>query len=220
VAHARWLTDMYLEELATQLRALTAGQPDVAAAFAAGHFADDRTRLIPDRFKARAEQTAALIGVLQQRSPAEAERLEAALVRQLDTAEDYYFKSMLMAMTISVVGAGKSLPGDSTHFTFAAGEKDFTLAVTLQDFQRHPLYHVWELVFSGSYAMLAGPFIARRAVAPALGRLGLGSGIVAHLRSLMQRQFRADYPGVAEQFERLTAQLPPATTRRPSPGLT
>jgi hypothetical protein len=114
---------------------------------------------------------------------------------------------MLMAMTISVVGSGKSLPGDSTHFTFAAGEKDFTLAVTLRDFQRHPLYHVWELIFSGSYAMFAGPLIAEHVVAPGFSRLRLGSGFLTKVQSLMQEQFREAYPGLDDQFERLRTQL-------------
>ncbi len=114
---------------------------------------------------------------------------------------------MIIAMTISVVGAGKSLPGDSTHFTFAAGETDFTLAVTLLDFKRHPLYHVWELLFSGAYAMVAGPFLAQTFVAPAFSRLGLGSGALETMRGLMQAEFRKQYPGMAERFHVLEQEL-------------
>jgi hypothetical protein len=207
LAHARWLTNMYLDELAAQVGKLAADYPEVAAAMQAGHFTDDPTRLIPERFTTRIEQTTVLLGTLQRRYPADAARLETALQRHLETAKKYYFKSMLMAMTISVVGSGKSLPGDSTHFTFAAGEKDFTLAVTLRDFQRHPLYHVWELIFSGSYAMFAGPLIAEHVVAPGFSRLRLGSGFLTKVQSLMQEQFREAYPGLDDQFERLRTQL-------------
>lgn len=208
VAHAKWLTNMYLSELAVQLGELGSDFPEVEAASRSAYFKDDSTALIPERFKTNAAQAAGLISVLQARYPAETERLDAALRRYLETAEVYYFKSMVMAMTISVVGAGKSLPGDSTHFTFAAGEKDFTLAVTLLDFKRHPLYHVWELLFSGAYAMFAGPFLAQTYMAPLLGKLGVGSGAVATLQGLMQTEFRRHYPGMAERFEQLEAQLP------------
>ncbi len=208
VAHATWLTDMYLGELDTQMRTLARTYPEIDVARRAGHFADDPTRIIPERFTARVEQTTVLFGTLQRRYPADADTLEAALRSYLDAAQDYYFKSMLIAMTISVVGAGKSLPGDSTHFTFAAGETDFTLAVTLKDFKRHPLYHVWALLFSGTYAMFAGPFLAQHIVAPGFSRLHLGSGFLTKVQSLMQQQFRDTYPGLAEQFEHLDAQLP------------
>jgi hypothetical protein len=114
---------------------------------------------------------------------------------------------MLMAMTISVVGAGKSLPGDSTHFTFAAGETDFTLAVTLLDLKRHPLYHVWELLFSGAYAMVAGPFLAQMFVAPVFMKWGVGSGALETMRGMMQEEFRKQYPGMAERFQRLEKEL-------------
>ncbi len=208
VAHARWLTNMYLSELTVQVGELAGVYPEVEAAVRAGHFRDDPTRIIPERFTTRIEQATVLFATLQRRYPADAGRLDAALRRYLETAEDYYYKSMLIAMTISVVGAGKSLPGDSTHFTFAAGETDFTLVVTLKDFQRHPLYHVWAFIFSGAYAMFAGPFLARHVVAPSFSRLRLGSGFLITVQSLMQQQFRDTYPGLAEQFERLEAQLP------------
>ena len=208
VAHAKWLASMYLSELSVQFGELAGDFPEVAIARKSGYFRDDPTRIIPARFRTNAEQAAALIGVLQRRYAGDAARLETALRRYLATAEDYYFKSMLMAMTISVVGAGKSLPGDSTHFTFAAGEKDFTLEVTLHDFARHPLYHVWELVFSGAYAMVAGPFLAKTFVAPMFGSLVMGTGVVQTIRGLMQAEFRRHYPGMAERFEQLEAQLP------------
>ncbi|MGH7367274.1 MAG: hypothetical protein ACREK9_12775 [Candidatus Rokuibacteriota bacterium] len=208
VAHARWLTNMYLSELAEQYGELFGGFAEVETARKSSYFKDDSTRIIPERFRTNAEQAAALIGVVQRRYPGDAERLEAGLRRYLETAEDYYFKSMMMAMTISVVGAGKSLPGDSTHFTFAAGEKDFTLAVTLLDFKRHPLYHVWELIFSGAYAMVAGPFLAKTFVAPLFGKLVMGTGAVETIKGLMQAEFRKQYPGMAERFEQLEAQLP------------
>jgi hypothetical protein len=207
VAHARWLTSMYLGDLTAQVVALAGDLPEVAQALRGGHFEDDPTRIVPERFRARIEQITVLFGVLQRRHRAEADRLEAARRALLGTARSYYFKSMLIAMTISVVGAGKSLPGDSTHFTFAAGEKDFTLAVTLQDFVRHPLYHVWELIFSGSYAMFAGPLLAERLVAPGFSKLGIGSGFFTKVQTLMREEFRAIYPGLAEQFERLEAEL-------------
>lgn len=213
VAHGKWLTNMYLSDLRERLRGLAGEFPEVESAFAAGHFRDDPTRLIPLRFQAHAEQATALIGVVQRRYPADQARLEEALRGHLDEVGELFFKSMLIAMTISVVGAGKSLPGDSTHFTFAAGEQDFTLAVTLKDFQRHPLYHVWELIFSGSYALFVGPMIAQRLVAPGIARLGIGSGVVKKVQSLMQAQFRAEYPGMAERFAELEAQLRAAQDR-------
>jgi hypothetical protein len=208
VAHARWLTNMYLSELAELYGELFGDFAEVETALRSGYFKDDSTRIIPERFRTNAEQAATLVGVLQRRYPGAAERLEAALRRYLGTAEDYYFKSMIMAMTISVVGAGKSLPGDSTHFTFAAGEKDFTLAVTLLDFKRHPLYHVWELIFSGAYAMFVGPFLAQTFVAPLFGNLAMGTGAVETIKGLMQAEFRKQYPGMAERFEQLEAHLP------------
>ena len=190
VAHAKWLTNMYLRDLAAQLDELSGDFTEVTTALSSEYFVDDETTIIPLRFKANAEQASALFDVLQNRYAGETARLEAARQRYLETAEAYYFKSMIIAMTISVVGAGKSLPGDSTHFTFAAGETDFTLAVTLLDFKRHPLYHVWELLFSGAYAMVAGPFLAQRFVAPAFSSLGLGSGALETMRGLMQEEFR------------------------------
>jgi hypothetical protein len=208
VAQARWLTNMYLSELAELYGELFGDFAEVETARRSNHFKDDPTAIIPERFRTNAEQAAALIGVLQRRYPGDAARLEAALGRYLETAEDYYFKSMIIAMTISVVGAGKSLPGDSTHFTFAAGEKDFTLAVTLRDFTRHPLYHVWELLFSGAYAIVAGPFLAKTFVAPLFGKLVMDTGAVATIKRLMQAEFRKQYPGMAERFEQLEAQLP------------
>ncbi len=211
VAHAKWLTNMYLSELRAQLGELAADFAEVGTALRSGYFRDDPTEIIPVRFRTNAERASALVSVLQKRYPEKRQRLEAALGRYLETVEDYYFKSMIMAMTISVVGAGKSLPGDSTHFTFAAGEKDFTLAVTLLDFKRHPLYHVWELVFSGAYAMFAGPFIAQTLVGPLFGRLSLGTGAVGTIQGLMQTEFRKRYPGMAERFEELEAQLPQRT---------
>jgi len=207
VAHAKWLTNMYLSELAAQIGELSSEFAEVATALSSGHFADDSTAIIPARFKTNAEQASALIDVLQRRYPDDTVRLEAARQRYLETAETYYFKSMLVAMTISVVGAGKSLPGDSTHFTFAAGETDFTLAVTLLDLKRHPVYHVWELLFSGAYAMVAGPFLARTLVAPAFAKLGLGTGALQTMRGLMQEEFRKQYPGMAERFQRLEKEL-------------
>jgi hypothetical protein len=207
VAHARWLTNMYLDDLTVQVAALAGDLPEVDQALKAGHFEDDPTRLVPERFKTRIEQITVLFGVLQRRHRGEADRLEAARRALLETARGYCFSSMLIAMTISVVGAGKSLPGDSTHFTFAAGEKDFTLAVTLKDFVRHPLYHVWELIFSGSYAMFAAPLLAEHLVAPGFSKLGTGSGFFTKVQTLMREEFRSIYPGLAEQFERLEAEL-------------
>ena len=207
VAHAKWLTKMYLRDLAVQLGELSGDYPEVATALASGYFTDDATAIIPDRFKENAAQASALFDVLQSRNAGETARLEAARQRYLETAETYYFKSMIIAMTISVVGAGKSLPGDSTHFTFAAGETDFTLAVTLLDFKRHPLYHVWELLFSGAYAMVAGPFLAQHFVAPVFSKVGLGSGVLDTMRGLMQAEFRKQYPGMAERFQRLEEEL-------------
>jgi hypothetical protein len=207
VAHAKWLTSMYLSDLAAQLDEISGDFPEVTASLTSGFFADDETALIPDRFTAHAAQASALFDVLQSRHAGDRARLEAARRRYLATAETYYFKSMIIAMTISVVGAGKSLPGDSTHFTFAAGETDFTLAVTLLDFKRHPLYHVWELLFSGAYAIVAGPFLAQTFVAPAFSRLGLGSGTLETMRGLMQEEFRKQYPGMAERFQRLEEEL-------------
>jgi hypothetical protein len=207
VAHGKWLTNMYLSELAAQLDEVSGEFTEVTTALASGYFVDDETVIIPLRFKANAEQASALFDVLQNRYAGETARLEAARQRYLHTAETYYFKSMIIAMTISVVGAGKSLPGDSTHFTFAAGETDFTLAVTLLDFKRHPLYHVWELIFSGAYAMVAGPFLAQRVVAPAFSRLGIGSGALETIRGMMQEEFRKQYPGMAERFQQLAEEL-------------
>ena len=212
VAHAKWLTNMYLSDLAAQLDELSGDFTEVTTALSSEYFVDDETTIIPLRFKANAEQASALFDVLQNRYAGETARLEAARQRYLETAEAYYFKSMIIAMTISVVGAGKSLPGDSTHFTFAAGETDFTLAVTLLDFKRHPLYHVWELLFSGAYAMVAGPFLAQRFVAPAFSSLGLGSGALETMRGLMQEEFRRQYPGMAERFQLLEQELSPSTT--------
>jgi hypothetical protein len=216
VAHAKWLTNMYLSELAELYGKIFGDFAEVETARKSSYFKDESTRIIPERFRTNAEQAAALVSVLHQRYPGDATRLEAGLRRYLETAEDYYFKSMIMAMTISVVGAGKSLPGDSTHFTFAAGEKDFTLAVTLRDFQRHPLYHVWELIFSGAYALLAGPFLAKTFVAPLFGKLVTDTGAVKTIRGLMQAEFRKQYPGMAERFAQLEAQLPKRAQPAPS----
>lgn len=207
VAHARWLANMYLRDLASQLGELAGEFPEVETALASNVFEDDPTAIIPQRFRTNAEQASSLFDVLQQRYPNDAARLDSARRRYLETAEHYYFSQMMIAMTISVVGAGKSLPGDSTHFTFAAGQKDFTLAVTLLDFKRHPLYHVWELLFSGAYAVVAGPFLAQRFVAPLFGRLGIGTGAVETIRGLMQAEFRREYPGMAERFEQLEIEL-------------
>ncbi len=207
VAHALWLTTMYFGDLEAKLGEFASEFPEVKTALDGGHFLDDSTRLIPERFALRAEQMAALFDILEERHPEHRDRLRAQLVQLLETATDYYYKSMMIAMTISVVGAGKSLPGDSTHFTFAAGETDFTLAVTLKDFARHPLYHVWELIFSGAYAMFVGPSIAQRLVAPAFEELGIGARITRTMTSMMQGEFRARYPGMAERFEELEAQL-------------
>lgn len=206
VAHAKWLANMYFGDLAAQLEELSGDYPEVATALSSGYFADDETDTIPERFKANAAQASALFDVLQRRDAGNIARIEAARRRYLETAETYYFKSMIIAMTISVVGAGKSLPGDSTHFTFAAGEADFTLAVTLLDFKRHPLYHVWELLFSGAYAMVVGPYFAQTLVAPAFSKLGIGSRVQETMRGLMQEQFRQQYPGMAERFQQLQQQ--------------
>ena len=207
VAHAKWLTNMYFSELEAQIVELAGAYPEVNVAIARRHFKDDPTRRIPERFAVRVQQIATLFDVLAKRHPEDATRIRAALASVLENAEAYYYKSMLIAMTISVVGAGKSLPGDSTHFTFAAGETDFTLAVTLRDFTRHPLYHAWQLVFSGAYAILIGPAIAQHLIAPGFSQLGIGSGIAQTFQTMMQGAFRARYPGMAERFMALEAVL-------------
>jgi hypothetical protein len=73
---------MYLSDLAAQLRDLSGDVAEVATALTSGYF-----------------------DVLQRRYPNDTVRPEAARQRYLETAETYYFKSMLMAMTISVVGS-------------------------------------------------------------------------------------------------------------------
>lgn len=196
VAHAKWLTNMYLSDLAAEFHNLSGDFAEVRTALSSGYFVDDETTIIPVRFKANAEQASALIDVLQRRYPDDTVRLEAARQRYLQTAETYYFKSMLMAMTISVVGAGKSLPGDSTHFTFAAGETDFTLAVTLLDLKRHPLYHVWELLFNGAYAMVAGLWLANIASRQkSFDVRGGSSPFYARCVTSLGRSLRSDTPG-------------------------
>src|SRR5690606_27576606 len=69
VAHAKWLTNMYLSDLRTQLQGLAGEFPEIATALRSRHMRDDATRIIPERLKTNAEQVAALFAVLQRRHP-------------------------------------------------------------------------------------------------------------------------------------------------------
>ena len=55
--------------------------------------------------------------------------------------------------------------------------------------------------------MVAGPVLAQTMVAPVFMKLGVGSGAVETMRGLMQEEFRKQYPGMAERFQRLDEEL-------------
>jgi hypothetical protein len=47
VAHAKWLTNMYLGDLAAQLDELSGDFTEVTTALSSGYFVDDETTIIP-----------------------------------------------------------------------------------------------------------------------------------------------------------------------------
>ncbi len=193
VAHSKWLATLYFGQLDRELRGALEAYPEAEENWA---YKDDVRNKIPERFMGRIAQTAALIGHLKTLHPEDAGKLEASLRDYIGNARKYYCKNMVIAMEIGVIGAGNSLPGDSTHFTYAAGEKDFTFAVTLADFKRHPLFHVYKLLFGSAYAIYLGPAMAQ----------AIGGGVQKDMQAMLQERFRSRHPGFEERLKELRRQ--------------
>ncbi len=193
VAHSKWLTTLYFGQLDRELRELLSEHPSATKRLDSGYYQDDSTAHIPDRFTARITQTAALIEHMKSRAPAEAVHLENKLQGYIENARKYYCRNLVIAMEIGVIGAGNSLPGDSTHFTYAAGQKDFTFAVTLGDFKRHPLFHVYKLLWGSAYAIYVGPALAQL----------MGGGVQKDMQTLLQEKFRTRFPGFEDKLREL-----------------
>ncbi len=206
IAQVKWMTKIYFNQLDARVADLAGTYPEVREILSRGYFQDSVTKLIPERFAAKGEQTAALVEHLKTSHPDRAAELETFLQQFLHDAETFYFRATVASMLNSVAGAGQSLLGDSTHFTFAAGEKDFTLEVTLDDFRRHPLYHTWELFFTGLYATTIGPMIAQHFSHPAMSKAGIGFDISGKFQQLLQGNFRKQFPGFEEKLRQLQEQ--------------
>ncbi len=203
IAQVKWMTNIYFNQLDMQVRDLANDFPEVRRILREGFFQDSVTQLTPQRFAAKAEQTAALVTHLKANHADRAAELDGFLQQYLQDAETFYFRAVVASMLNSVSGAGQSLLGDSTHFTFAAGEKDFTLKVTLDDFKRHPLYHTWELIFTGLYATTVGPMIAQEFAHPIMSKAGIGFNIADKFQQLLQGNFRKQFPGFDEKLRML-----------------
>ena len=194
VAHSKWLTVMYFNELSKTHVALAEKYPSEKGLIENGHFEDNKSELIPERFEKRKQQFAALTATLKSKHPEDAEYLNDLTEKYFDAAQKYYYKSMVMSMTAAVTGGGKAKTGNAPHFTFAAGEDDFTLIETLNDFKRHPLYHAYEFIFSTGYAILVGPEIAN-------ALFGVDSG--KQIAQMMQKKFRSNFPEFEKKLNEL-----------------
>ncbi len=193
VAHSKWLVTLYFGQLDRELLEALQAHPEVTRQWLADYYQDDSRHKIPQRYLGKITQTAALMEHLKTTHRDEAEKLEALMQRYVENARKYYCRNMVIAMEIGVIGAGNSLPGDSTHFTFAAAQKDFTFAVTLADFKRHPLFHVYKLLFGSLYAIYIGPALAQN----------LGAGVQNDMRAMLQAGFRSRYPGFEDKLREL-----------------
>ncbi len=194
VAHSKWLTTMYFNELHKSVDVLSERYPEVEGKISGKFFEDDSTKIIPERFAKRKQQFAALIQHLKQQHPEDAAELDVMLLDFMERSEKYYWKSMIMAMVAAVTGGGKAKTGNAPHFTFAANEDDFTLAETLNDFKRHPIYHLWEFIFSTGYATTIGP---------ALAQVAFGKDMAIEMQQMLQERFREQFP----EFEKKLGEL-------------
>lgn len=200
VAHSKWLTNMYFDDLRAGLNSYAAniGDPSLRAALnelAAFEHHDDDTALVPERFNAFRMSFTDKAASLMTRHPEHRAGITAAVDELTARSERHYYNSMIMSLLPAVTGGGKALTGNAPHFTFAAGQ-DLTLGDTLGDFRRHPLYHVWEFVFSTGYATVAGPYLARHA----FGRMPGAEEQLHHAFQRMQARFEKDFPGLAGHF--------------------
>lgn len=197
VAHSKWLTTMYFNELSKTHDVLAERYPEAKSMIeGATYFEDTSSALVPERFSARKQQFSALIVHLKDKYPGDSAALDEIHESYIERAEKYYYKAMVMAMVASVTGGGKAKTGNAPHFTFAAGENDFTLAETLKDFKRHPIYHLWEFLFSTGYAIFVGPEIANTL---------FGKAASKQIHEMMQKQFRAKYPEFEKKLNELKA---------------
>ncbi|MDA1061276.1 MAG: hypothetical protein O3B47_05830, partial [bacterium] len=155
---------------------------------------DEDINLIPNRFSRRKQQFAALVSHLKAKHPEDVKFLDNLLSEYMEKIEAFYWKAMNIAMLTAVTGGGKAKTGNAPHFTFAAGQDDYTLAATLKDFQRHPVYHIWEFVFSTTYSTVIGPAIAQSM---------FGQNVVVEAQKMLQRRFKETFP----EFERKLDEL-------------
>ncbi|PJC39058.1 hypothetical protein CO044_01725, partial [Candidatus Peregrinibacteria bacterium CG_4_9_14_0_2_um_filter_38_9] len=215
VAHSKWLTTMYFNELSKVHEELSAKYLEAKEHIDGAYFEDNISEKVPERFAKRKQQFAALVGHLKSKNPKDADQLDVVLENYVENAENYYYKTMIMAMVAAVTGGGKAKTGNAPHFTFAAGEDDFTLIETLDDFKRHPLYHVWELIFSTGYAVFVGPAIAK-------SLFGKSAGV--QIQKMMQGRFKDAFPEFEKKLNELQSkkdqhgQLSPGDVREKTRG--
>jgi hypothetical protein len=206
VAHSKWLTGMYFHDLrqfvgerAEQQESEEFGQ--ILKALSEFEYHDNESLNATERFREIEREFATVVASAGDHFPQYKTELEELLNDFLKRSDDSYWKAMSMSFLTSVTGGGKALTGNAPHFTFAAGQ-DLSLTDTLGDFTRHPLYHVWELVFSTGYSTIAGPLLSRSA----FGGAPNGKAMMESVQLGLQQQFNADFPGLAKKFADLKKQ--------------
>lgn len=221
IAHAYWLKKMYFDEVDKFVTGVSEDSsdfeeygiglakeyPEVADKLANGFFKieNEADKNLTEQFEERKQQYAALIKFLIEKHPEDADKLNQMLISILDKFEDFYWKSMNIALITAVTGGGKLLTGNAPHFTYAADIDEFDFQTTLADLKNHPLYHLWEFVFSTTYSTVFGPAIAK-------GLFGQNS--VKKIQKMMQKKFKDDYPIFYKKINELKANEEGVTTTK------
>ncbi len=201
VAHSKWLTTMYFDELDTDLHQLGIMEQGRYTKTLEEHarehpFRDDSTQIIPERFQRKNEYVRNTILHLTEKYPQDVLKLTGIWQKLARKSDEYYHKSLIMSLLPAVTGGGKALTGNSPNFTFGAGNTDFTLITTLEDFKRHPLYHLWEFISSTIYTINIGPVIAR-----SIGNSPDSAN--QQISGMLQEQFKRDFPKFFEKLQSL-----------------
>lgn len=176
VAHSKWLTGMYLEEiwLGIDSKFFKEFAENKAKDYAANKllketeklnndwkiskeleelkkdfFKDDHKLLIWERYERLENNFIALVDFLIKRNPEKKQEFEFSRDEILKKSDLFYRRSMLMTIISAVTGGWKSKLWNAPHFTFS---KDIELIDTLQDLKKHPLYQVYDTLFSSFYS--------------------------------------------------------------------